>query len=211
MGQDNQWTEGLNSTVALNLLWVPEVCARLACRKQLKRNLRVAFRLGSTYYATLKLHNKSVIKAMKIVQTIEIEAPLATVWKAIIDHRKFGEWFRCKLDQPFAAGEWSTGMMTYPGSEHVKWEAKVLRIEQEKCLEFTWPPYVPDESVDLANEPWLHCTFELQATDDGTRVTITESGFEKLSPAIRDEARRGNEQGWEIQAGHIRDYVAQLP
>ncbi len=146
---------------------------------------------------------------MKIVQTVEIKAPVATVWDAIIDHEKFGEWFRCRLDQPFAEGEMSTGMMTYPGSEHVEWLAKVIRIEAEKCLEFSWPPYVPDESVDLSQELWTHCTFELEETDGGTLLTITESGFDKLSPAIRDDARRSNEQGWKIQAGHITDYVTQ--
>lgn len=145
---------------------------------------------------------------MKIEQSIEINAPIAKVWDAIADYRKFGEWFRCKLDQPFQEGEWSTGMMTYPGFEHVKWEAKVIKIEAEKCLEFTWPPYLPDESIDLSNEPWLHCTFELESIPSGTLVKITESGFDKLSAAIRDEARRGNTEGWKIQAGHIQEYVA---
>lgn len=145
---------------------------------------------------------------MKIEQSIEISAPIAKVWDAIADYKKFGEWFRCKLDQPFQEGEWSTGMMTYPGFEHVKWEAKVIKIEAEKCLEFTWPPYLPDESIDLSNEPWLHCTFELESIPGGTLVKITESGFDKLSPAIRDEARRGNTEGWKIQAGHIQEYVA---
>lgn len=146
---------------------------------------------------------------MKIVQTVEIDAPIARVWDAIIDHNKFGEWFRCRLDQPFAEGEMSTGMMTYPGSEHVKWLAKVIRIEPGKSLEFTWPPYVPDESVDLSKEPWMHCRFELEEVSGRTRLTITESGFDKLSPAIRDDARRSNTEGWKIQAGHITEYVEQ--
>ena len=145
---------------------------------------------------------------MKIVKKVEIDAPIARVWDAIIDHNKFGEWFRCKLDQPFEEGGWSTGMMTYPGSEHVEWKAKVVSIRDEECLEFTWPAYVEDESVDLSNEPWLQCTFELEEIPGGTLLTVTEFGFEKLSPAIRDDARRGNEQGWEIQAGHIKEYVS---
>ena len=148
---------------------------------------------------------------MKITKRIEINAPIARVWAAISDHEQFGEWFRCKLDQPFTEGEWSTGMMTYPGSEHVKWEAKVVRVEKEKCLAFTWPPYVENNAVDLASEPWLDCTFELEETPTGTLLTITESGFERLSEAIRDDARRGNEQGWDIQAGHITEYVTANP
>ncbi len=144
---------------------------------------------------------------MKIERRVEINAPIAKVWEVIIDHKKFGEWFRCKLDQPFKEGEVSTGMMTFPGAEHVKWNAKVIKIESERCLEFSWPPYIEDETVDLSNEPWLNCRFELESIPGGTLLTITESGFDKLSPVIRDDARRGNEQGWEIQAGHILEYV----
>lgn len=144
---------------------------------------------------------------MKIERKVEIKAPISKVWDAIIDHEKFGEWFRCRLDQPFKEGEMSTGMMTFPGAEHVKWVAKVIRIDAEKCLEFSWPPYVADETIDLSNEPWMDCRFELEQTSDGTLLTITESGFEKLSAAIRDDARRGNEQGWDIQSGHILEYV----
>lgn len=144
---------------------------------------------------------------MKIERKVKINASKSKVWEAIIDHKKFGEWFRCKLDQPFAEGEMSTGMMTYPGAEHVKWEAKVIKIEFEKCLEFSWPPYIEDESVDLSNEPWLDCRFELESIPDGTLLTIIESGFEKLSHAIRDDARRGNEQGWDIQSRHVLEYV----
>lgn len=145
---------------------------------------------------------------MKITRKVETNAPIAKVWAAIADHKKFGEWFQCQLDQPFEEGKWSTGMMTYPGVEHVAWEAKVLKIEYEKYVEFSWPPYLEDESIDLASEPWLHCRFELQEIPGGTMLTITESGFENLSAAIRDDARRGNEQGWKIQSGHILEYVA---
>ena len=144
---------------------------------------------------------------MRIKRQIEIKAPISKVWEALVEHKKFGEWFRCRLDQPFEEGKMSTGMMTYPGAEHVKWEAKVITIEHEKCIEFSWPPYVDDESVDLSNEPWLNCRFDLESIPGGTSLTITESGFDKLSPAIRDDARKGNEKGWEIQSSHILEYV----
>ena len=87
---------------------------------------------------------------MKIERKVEINAPISKVWESIIDHKKFEEWFKCNLDQAFKEGEMSTGMMTFPGAEHVKWEAKIIKIENEKCLEFSWPPYVEDESVDLS-------------------------------------------------------------
>lgn len=144
---------------------------------------------------------------MKIEQKVIIEAPLANVWDAIIDHEKFGRWFHCKLDQPFEEGQPSTGMMTYPGYEHVKWEAKVIAIEHEKSIEFSWPGYVDGESVDLSQSPWLRGKFVVEATADGTLLTITESGFDKLPSAVAEKAFGQCKQGWEIQAENIKEYV----
>lgn len=148
---------------------------------------------------------------MIIEQKVAIEAPLAKVWDAIIDHQKFGQWFRCKLDQPFEEGKWSTGTMTVPGAEHVKWEAKVLTIKHQKSIEFSWPGYIEDDSIDLSNEPWLRGKFVLEPTATGTLLTITESGFEQWTSTIAEKVIRQNKQGWKIQAGYIKEYITPSP
>jgi uncharacterized protein YndB with AHSA1/START domain len=146
-----------------------------------------------------------------IQRTIDIKAPVSRVWKALTDSREFGQWFRAKIDQPFRIGETSTGFMAYPGYEHLKWEAKILKMELEKLFSFLWPPYTENSPVDLSQEPWQLVEFRLEEIPGGTRLTVTESGFEKLSPAIRDDARRGNEQGWDIQMNNVLEYVTQNP
>src|SRR5215831_2876773 len=95
----------------------------------------VAFFLRSGYYATRRLHNMSD----RIVKQIELKAPVSRVWRALTDYREFGEWFRVKLDGPFAPGQVSRGQMTYPGYEHVKWEGVVEKMEPERLFCFTWP------------------------------------------------------------------------
>ena len=69
-----------------------------------------------------------------IVRTVELKAPVSRVWKAVTDHEQFGEWFRVKLDGPFAVGELSHGWITYPGYEHVEWNVWVRAIEPERRL-----------------------------------------------------------------------------
>ena len=73
----------------------------------------------------------------RIEKRIELKAPLSRVWRALGDYRESGEWFRVKLDGPFVPGEVSRGQMTYPGYEHVKWEALVERIEPVRLFSFT--------------------------------------------------------------------------
>src|ERR1700680_1463459 len=77
----------------------------------------------------------------RIEKRIELEAPVSRVWRALTDHREFGEWFRVKLDGPFVPGQVSIGHITYPGYEHLKWEAVVQKMEPERLFSFTWHPY----------------------------------------------------------------------
>ena len=50
--------------------------------------------------------------------------------------------------------------------------------------------------------------FTLTPTATGTRLTVTESGFDKLPSDRRDEAYRMNDGGWRAQLENIRAHVA---
>ncbi len=70
----------------------------------------------------------------RIEKQIDIAAPVSRVWRALTDHREFGEWFRVKIDAPFIAGQVSRGHTTWPGYEHLKWEALIQKIEPQTLL-----------------------------------------------------------------------------
>lgn len=44
-----------------------------------------------------------------IERRIELKAPISRVWRALIDYREFGEWFRVKIDGPFQVGKVARG------------------------------------------------------------------------------------------------------
>ena len=144
----------------------------------------------------------------RIEKKIELKAPVSRVWRAITDHREFGEWFRVKIDGPFKQGQVSTGQVTYPGYEYLKWEAVVQKMESEKLFSFTWHPAAVDAKKDYSKEPSTLVEFRLEKTANGTRLTVTESGFDKIPSERRLEAFRMNEGGWEIQMKNIENYVA---
>jgi uncharacterized protein YndB with AHSA1/START domain len=145
----------------------------------------------------------------RIEKRIELKAPVSRVWRALPDYREFGEWFRVKLDGPFAPGQGSTGHITYPGYEHVKWEAVVQKMEPERLFSFTWHPYAVDPKMDYSQEPPTLVEFRLEATKGGTLLTVTESGFDKVPSHRRPEALRMNERGWTEQMKNIESHVAQ--
>ena len=145
----------------------------------------------------------------RIEKTAEIKAPVSRVWRALTDHKEFGAWFRVKLDAPFKPGEVSRGQITHPGFEHVKWEAKVEKIEPERLFSFTWHPYAIEPGVDYSAELPTLVEFTLEKTTGGTRLRVVESGFNKIPAKRRDEAFRMNDGGWAGQMKNIKGYAEQ--
>jgi len=143
----------------------------------------------------------------RIEKRIELKAPISRVWRAITDYREFGEWFRVKLDGPFVPGKISIGHVTYPGYEHLKWEAVVQEMEPERLFSLTWHPYAIDPKKDYSNEPSTLVEFRLEKTATGTLLLLTESGFDKIPADRRLEAFRMNDNGWAQQVKNIREYV----
>jgi uncharacterized protein YndB with AHSA1/START domain len=147
----------------------------------------------------------------RIEKRIELSAPVSRVWKALTDYRQFGEWFRVKLDGPFVAGQVARGHMTYPGYEHLKWEAVVQAIEPEHLFSYTWHPYAVDPNVNYSKEPPTLVEFRLEKTAKGTLLLLIESGFDKIPIGRREEALRKNDGGWTAQMKNIEDHLEKHP
>jgi uncharacterized protein YndB with AHSA1/START domain len=147
----------------------------------------------------------------RIEKSIQLESPISRVWRALTDHREFGEWFRVKLDGPFQPGQPSHGHMTYPGYEHLKWEVIVQKMEPEHTFSFTWHPYAIDPAVDYSTETPTLVEFTLEPTPTGTLLRVTESGFENIPAHRRSEAFLKNDGGWAAQIRNIEAHVAQHP
>lgn len=147
----------------------------------------------------------------RIEKRIELKAPVSRVWRALTDYREFGAWFRVKLDGPFVPGQVSRGQITYPGYEHLKWEAVVQKMEPERLFSFTWHPYAVDPKADYSQEPPTLVEFRLEKTASGTLLSLTESGFDKIPINRRLEAFRRNDGGWTEQMKNIDSYVTQTP
>jgi len=144
----------------------------------------------------------------RIEKTVTLTAPRARVWHAIADARQFGEWFRVRLDGEFAVGATIRGHITYPGYEYITMEVVVERMEPERFFSYRWHPYAIDPKVDYSPEPMTLVEFTLEDAPGGTRLTIVESGFDRVPLARRAEAFRMNSDGWSEQMQNIEGYVS---
>ncbi len=139
----------------------------------------------------------------EIIKTIELKAPVDRVWRAITDHKAFGEWFRCTLAGPFELGQTVHAQMNVEGCENLGFESTVTDMTPQSLFAFDWRSSAPDR----AHLPTTRVAFHLAAATDGTTLTIRESGFDALPADLRAERFRDNTDGWNFQADNLTAYV----
>lgn len=174
-----------------------------------KRNLQVAYQGIFAMSGTDRIEKQVILNA-----------PRERVWRAIANADEFGTWFGAELDAPFVAGTAIPARIvpTRVDAEVAEKQAphagkafqiEVERVEPMSRLSFRWHPYEPEDEADLASMPTTRVEFVLEDHPQGTRLTISESGFDRIPLAKRAEAFASNEQGWAIQATLIARYLAQ--
>ena len=149
----------------------------------------------------------NVTSTDRIEKKILLRAPRAKVWQAIADTRAFGEWFGVDLDGSFAPGARLGGRITHKGYERLPFEMMIEEMEPERLFSWRWHPNAVEPNVDYDAEPTTLVVFELDDAEEGTLLTVVESGFDGIPADRRAEAYRGNEQGWSGQMEAIERYV----
>lgn len=144
----------------------------------------------------------------RIEKTVFLRAPRSRVWRAIATADEFGKWFGVKLEGAFAPGARVSGRITTPGYEHVIMEITIERVDPERLFSYRWHPNAIDPSVDYSGEPMTLVEFRLEEVPGGTKLTVVESGFDRIPVSRRAEAFRMNDHGWAEQLKNIERYVA---
>jgi uncharacterized protein YndB with AHSA1/START domain len=157
----------------------------------------------------------------RIEKRIILRAPHERVWRAISEAKQFGTWFGVEFDGEFAAGTRLTGRIVarkvdpevaklqqpYIG---LPFEFHVERNEPMSLLSFRWHPSAVDRNADYSAEPMTLVEFRLQEVPQGTLLTITESGFDRIPLERRAKAFTSNEGGWTHQLKLIEKYLGQF-
>ena len=144
----------------------------------------------------------------RIEKTLVLNATRAEVWRAISSAEDFGAWFGVKLDGPFAPGARVTGRITIPNYDHLTLALDIERMDRERLFSYRWHPYAVDPNKDYSTEPTTLVEFTLEDAPGGTKLTVVESGFDRIPADRRAEAFRMNEGGWTAQVRNIDQYVA---
>jgi uncharacterized protein YndB with AHSA1/START domain len=144
----------------------------------------------------------------RIEKSIFLRAPRSRVWRAITNAEEFGAWFGVKLEGAFAPGARVSGRITTPGYEHLIMDIAIERVDPERLFSYRRHPYAIEPGVDYSGEPTTLVEFRLEDAPGGTRLTVIESGFDRIPVSRRAEAFRMNDQGWAEQLKNIERHVA---
>ena len=142
----------------------------------------------------------------RIQKTVVLRAPRSKVWRALTDPAQFSQWFQATLKDPFLPGARIRGPVSSPGYEHLTMDITIDRVEAERLFSWRWQPG-GDPDIDPA-EPMTLVVFELEEIPEGTRLTVTETGFDQIPSARRSKAYRENDKGWTGQMENLRKHLA---
>ncbi|MCZ4279253.1 SRPBCC family protein [Kiloniella laminariae] len=143
-----------------------------------------------------------------IERILDLNAPIGRVWQALADYKEFGSWFQLDLQGPFQVGKITTGKVTSSCHHGLPFWMRLETLEQPKRFSFVWPmdETVSPDDPDLQNKVTL-VEFTLEPKGDRTRMTLRESGFDKLPDNKGINVFRMNEGGWTMQMNNIKSYV----
>ena len=139
---------------------------------------------------------------MRVTRTIEVRAPIEVVWDTLTEPREIAEWFGDSTDFPDGMHEGAAG--TFGWTAYGNFPCQIERWERPHVWAFRWG--TPGEPIRDDNSTLA--TFTLERAEDGTRLTVVETGFERLGDeAAARAAMEDNRQGWTAE---LDDFIALL-
>jgi uncharacterized protein YndB with AHSA1/START domain len=148
-----------------------------------------------------------VAELSRIDRTIEINAPRERVWRALTNAEELSAWFQVKIDGPIAPDTevWMTSLHTgYAGQ---RFRVRFTEMAPPERLVWEWHPGEVDPNVDYSREPRTTVTFTLEPSPRGTRLSVSETGFDEISLARRAKVHKDNSQGWPEVLVWLQKYV----
>lgn len=138
----------------------------------------------------------TVAELSRIDRTIEIEATPDRVWRALTNAAELSAWFQVAIEGEIAEGSEAWMTSVHPGHTCQRFKVRFVAMRPPHRLVWEWHPGEIDPNVDYSREPRTTVSFTLEPSERGTRLTVSETGFDQITLARRAKVYKDNEQGW---------------
>jgi uncharacterized protein YndB with AHSA1/START domain len=144
---------------------------------------------------------------LRIDRTVDIAAPPERVFLALTNADEVAAWFQVRIEGTISPGAeiWMTSV--HPEHAGMRWSLRIVEQTPPRRVVWQWHPGAIDPTIDYSQEPPTTVTFLLERTAQGTRLTVSETGFELLPLARRAKALEDNTQGWTDVTAWLQRYV----
>ncbi len=135
-----------------------------------------------------------------IIREIIVTADKERVYKAISDPEQIVTWFPDVVEGSLEVGERPIFMFTE--QEH-KTSAYIEAANPFEYFAYRWVPGGAGIVGDVLTVPNTLVEFFIEETEQGTKVTLKESGFSSLPAEVAQESLEQNSGGWEYMMGRL--------
>lgn len=138
----------------------------------------------------------NIAELSRIDRTIDIQASPDLVWRALTDARELSTWFQVTIEGAIEPGSevWMTSV--HPQHAGMRWPVRIVELTPPRRMVWRWHPGAVDPAVDYSREPQTTVTFTLEPVGKCTRLTVAETGFDRIDLSRRAKAFNDNSDGW---------------
>jgi uncharacterized protein YndB with AHSA1/START domain len=149
----------------------------------------------------------TIAELSRIDRTIHVKASPDRVWRALTNAGELSEWFQVRIEGDIAPD--TEVWMTSVNPEHAgqRFRVRFTAMVAPHRFVWEWHPGEVDPNVDYSREPRTTVTFTLEPSESGTRLTVSETGFDEISLARRAKVYKDNSQGWAEVLVWLQRYV----
>lgn len=135
-----------------------------------------------------------------ITRTLDLPHPQAKVWSALSTLDGITGWFGSHAEGDLSPGHDVTMRWEQYDAQGV---LSVKVVDPMSTFAFCWGINGAPEG----DPRQTYVEFSLLPTDDGTRLTVTESGFAQLPEEWLEPAYEGNTEGWRTELDELVAYL----
>ena len=143
----------------------------------------------------------------RIDRTIDIDAPPERVWRALTNAGELSTWFQVSIEGEIASGNdvWMTSV--HPQHSGQRWPVRIVELTPSQRMVWQWHPGEVDPSIDYSKAARTTVTFTLEPSGRGTRLSVSETGFDDIALERRAKAFADNSQGWTEVLVWLKEYA----
>ena len=138
-----------------------------------------------------------------IQREIIIKATKDRIYNAIASPEQVVLWFPETLEGNYKVGE----QPIFGFGEHGRNQVYIVAARPYEYFAYRWVPGANHFLGDVLSVPNTLVEFRIQEESEGLcKVTLTESGFEKLPIEVKEEAFKQNTGGWDFMLNRLVKY-----